>query len=183
MSDNITSNNQSGGITAKNVNLNLSQIVTEPPIKKSSWWKIISATIGILAAIAAILTYFGIEPYSRKETMGDQGPVYNVNSINQQGGITAGNVNIGSQQRTVTPANRDQLRQHVPKDKKVTVVAVMGDAEAFNYAQQIFEVLKQDGYNVSGVDQALHNPPIMGQVISPKGNDSIEVIVGTRKAF
>ena len=66
MSDKITSNSQSGGITAKNVNVTDSSTVQNTQInnesKKTNIWKKSFGIITFIAALIAILTYFGIQP-------------------------------------------------------------------------------------------------------------------------
>ena len=108
-------------------------------------------------------------------------PVFNVRSFNQQGGITAGEVNIGPQPRNLNSDLQKQLRSHLPSGKKVTVTAVMGDGEAFQFAQQVKEFLVSQGYDVSGVDQAVYAQPVMGQNIERRSDDEYQVIIGTRQ--
>lgn len=48
---NITSNNQSGGITAQNVNIAKPNV-----IKKRSGWKIAGTISGVVAFVAALVT-------------------------------------------------------------------------------------------------------------------------------
>ena len=104
---------------------------------------------------------------------------YRATSFNQQGGITAGQVKIGSIPRRLDMGGQSQLRSLLPKDKPVTVTSVMGDGEAFQYANEIKSFLVADGYTVDGVNQALYSEPKIGQGIVP-GDDSFEVIIGTR---
>lgn len=58
----IKSKNQSGGITAQNVNTSNGNFNINSPQKKSGkkFWKIIITIIFVLAAIVAILEYFKI---------------------------------------------------------------------------------------------------------------------------
>ena len=66
MSDKISSKNQSGGITAKNVNVTDSSIVqhnqTKHKSERSNVWKIILGIVTFIAALIAVLSYFGIKP-------------------------------------------------------------------------------------------------------------------------
>lgn len=107
-------------------------------------------------------------------------PVFNVTSFNQQGGITAGEVNIGPQPRNLNSDLQTQLRSQLPSGKKVSVTAVMGDGEAFQFAQQVKDFLIDQGYEVSGVNQAIFAQPVMGQNIE-RGDDEYKVIIGTRQ--
>jgi len=67
MSDNITSHNQSGGITAKTVTVGSSTVTSttesakpEKPNRSKRAWLLISGGIGLLAALAGILQYLGV---------------------------------------------------------------------------------------------------------------------------
>lgn len=107
---------------------------------------------------------------------------YNVFSVNQMGGITAGQVNIGPQARQMDDANGQQIKQHIPTSAKVKVTSVMGDGEAFNFATQIKQWLESNGYsNVDGVNQAIYSQPVMGQGIERKSESEFEIIIGTRQ--
>jgi len=105
--------------------------------------------------------------------------VFHVTSKNQSGGITAGVVNVGQQPRKVDAGLIRKLQQMLPdKAKTVTVTAVMGDGEAFNFATQIKDVLMKQGYDVNGVNQAVFSAPIMGQQFNP---DTLTLTIGTRQ--
>ena len=177
---NITSRGQSGGITAHTVEISSAPRL-QPPNKKTSPWKkwilIISAAVAFIASLIAILEYFGI---SLKESRMSDDKKINVTSINQSGGITAHTVNVEPQPRQMTPELGKQLSQLVPLGSKVTVVAVMGDSEAFAFASAIKSWLQVNGYtNVSGVDQAVYSQPVTGQNITKKG-DGFEIVIGGR---
>lgn len=105
--------------------------------------------------------------------------IFNVMSHNQQGGITAGIVNVGHKPRTINTNIRSQLAQLLPdKSNTVTVTCVMGDGEAFNYAEQIKDFLISEGYTVNGVNQAVFSRPVMGQEFNP---DTLTIRIGTRQ--
>ena len=103
-----------------------------------------------------------------------------ITSNNQSGGVTAHTVNIGATPRQLNAASAQQLLQGLPRDKPVTVVAVMGDQEAFSFASQILNHLRANGYTVSGVDQAVYSQPMRGQFINPTAT-GFEVVVGGRE--
>ena len=69
--------------------------------------------------------------------MSDKERPINVTSFNQQGGITAGHVNIGPQPRHLNAQGAKQLAQALPKDKKVNVTCIMDDGEGFQFATEI----------------------------------------------
>ncbi len=90
-----------------------------------------------------------------------QNTVYNVTSSNQNGGITAGVVNIGPQPRKLGSQDLSRLVDAFPdKTSPITITAVMGDQEAFQYATQFKTSLEQRGYTINGVNQAMYAQPI-----------------------
>jgi len=185
MSGDVKSNNQSGGITAFNVNISdSSQIAdqganTAKPKRKGKLAKF-ALVVSIVASVIAVLLYFGIKPGGNK--MSENKKNINVTSYNQSGGITAYNVNIGPQDRKLTSQLADQLLDHIKKNsiEKATVTSVMGDQEAFQFASAIKAFLTDQGIPVNGVNQAVYNKPIKGQIIEPVKDDSksINIIIG-----
>ncbi len=179
MAINVTSHNQSGGITAGNVKVGQSLSPGKPPERRKLWAMIV-AIVMVLAAVATILGYLGLKPWWEGTEVSDSKNIFNATSFNQSGGITAGQVIVGPQPRRLNDGLRGQLRSALPHDKKVTVVAVMGDGEAFQFASEIKQFLEGETYNVSGVDQAVYSGPVVGQRIQPR-DDGLEVIIGTRQ--
>jgi hypothetical protein len=105
-----------------------------------------------------------------------------ITSYNQMGGVTAQTVNFGPHAREMNDELGSQLKQHVPTSVTVRVVAVLGDGEAFGFANQILQWLKANGYTkVEGVDQAVYSQPVMGQNINKKSESEYELIIGTRQ--
>lgn len=105
--------------------------------------------------------------------------VVNVTSYNQSGGITANQVNIGSQPRVLDTKLQSQLLQLLSgkKAQTISVVSVMGDGEAFSFATQIKNFLTKEGFTVDGVSQAVYTEPVMGQNFNP---EKLEIVIGTR---
>jgi hypothetical protein len=70
--------------------------------------------------------------------------------------------------------------KELPRDKEITVTALMGDAEAFQLATEIFAFLKDNGFNLkeSGLSQAIFSKPIKGLAVQPQG-DGLNFIVGS----
>lgn len=103
-------------------------------------------------------------------------------SINQQGGITAGTVNISPQERKLTQGLIAQLETLLKdhKTNKIDIVAVLGDQEAYQFATQIDKYLKSQGYLTDGVSQAVFSEPVLGQNIE-FGTDVVKIIIGGRK--
>jgi hypothetical protein len=160
--------------------------------------KIITVIL-ILAAIVTILTYFGIKPTddstnqqsekSEVSTADQTGGTtaakieenINVTSNNQSGGITAGKVTVGRSPRRLTPKLIAQIDQHLPSDmnKVIEITSVMGDQEAFQFAEKIKTHIESKGRKVNGVNQAIFNRPVKGQIIEPTEN-GIKIIIGGR---
>lgn len=185
MSDvNITSHGQQGGITANTVTVNNGgpPPLPEPP---QPWWKStwawISGAVIVIAACVEILKYFGIAPWEHH--MSDKDTI-NVTSYNQQGGITAHTVTIGSQPRSLANPNATELKEQIlkelPRDKPITVLCLMGDAEGFRFAAEIHAFLKANGFKLTenGISQGVFNPPPKGLAINDKG-DHVDFIVGS----
>jgi hypothetical protein len=105
--------------------------------------------------------------------------IFNVNSYSQQGGITAGQVNIGKQERHFTEQTKQALTQHLPDKKDVIdLTTVRGDQEAFQFASEIKQFLESENYNVNGVNQADFSNPVKGQSIEPRKEGGIKIIIG-----
>ncbi|MEK7344930.1 MAG: hypothetical protein AAB176_04490 [Pseudomonadota bacterium] len=105
-----------------------------------------------------------------------------ITSHNQMGGITAHTVNFGPAARSMNSQLGDQLKQVVPFAAKVKVVAVLGDGEAFGFANQILAWMKTNGYsNVDGVDQAVYSSPVIGQNVNKLSEKEYEIIIGARQ--
>jgi hypothetical protein len=105
-----------------------------------------------------------------------------ITSHNQMGGVTAHTVNLGPQARQMNSQISDQLKQEIPLTAAVKVVALLGDGEAFGFANQILQWLKSNGYNkAEGVDQAVYSQPVLGQILNKKSGAEFELIIGTRQ--
>ena len=104
-----------------------------------------------------------------------------ITSNNQMGGITAHTVNFGPTARSMNHELGAQLKQQVPESASVRVVAVLGDGEAFGFANQVLTWMKGNGYSkIEGVDQAVYSQPVMGQNINKKSESEFEIIIGSR---
>ena len=158
-------------------NSNQSNFTGSESIKRSSWSKI-ATIISIIAGIVAILAYFGLNPNGGE--MAEKDNIF-ISSENQSGGITAHTVNVGSQARTLTPQLASQLEMELSKHegKKIIVTAVMGDQEAFQFANQILEHLRANGIIADGVNQAVYTSPVTGQRIN-HDDDKVDIIIGSR---
>ncbi|MFC2021439.1 hypothetical protein ACFLU1_06660 [Chloroflexota bacterium] len=113
----------------------------------------------------------------------DQRPIH-VESHNQQGGITAYQVNLQPEDRRLTDGLTKQLKDYLGSVdyKSVDVTAVMGDGEAFRFASQIKNFLESEGYVVKGVNQAIFASPVEAQGIEPPNESGVvKIIVGNRR--
>ncbi len=91
-----------------------------------------------------------------------------VTSHNQQGGQTARNIiNVGTQPRTLkninTPSIIGKISQY--SGTKVDVTAIMGDAEAGKFAQEIKVLLDSAGWITGEVNNAVYLPMPSGIVV------------------
>ncbi|MCI5156990.1 MAG: hypothetical protein D3906_00865 [Candidatus Electrothrix sp. AUS1_2] len=113
--------------------------------------------------------------------MSDEKNVF-VTSHNQMGGITANTVNFGPTARSMNEQLGQQLKDNIPTEAKVTVTSVLGDGEAFGFANQVLEWLKLNDFNrAEGVNQAVYTQPVMGQHLNKKSDDEYDLIIGARQ--
>jgi len=104
---------------------------------------------------------------------------FNVKSVGQQGGITAGVVNVGPQPRQLDDGVRHQLAELLPdKSYTVTITSVLGDGEAYSFATQIKEYLGSQGYDINGVNQAVFTGIVPPQRFDPS---TLTITIGSRK--
>lgn len=162
-------------------------------------WKYVAGAIAFVASVFGILQFFGISSEGEKPNIQQQvsvpapgvamtensAPTHETNIIsnNQSAGITAHTVNVGTINMAPQPRIlNDQFAQQllaIPQGRLITVSAIMGDQEAFQFATQVKNFLESRGYNVSGVGQGIPAQPIVGQYIKPKG-DGFEIVIGGR---
>lgn len=109
-------------------------------------------------------------------------PPVNVTSLFQSGGITANQVTIAPLARKIDDNNSLQLINNLPdKNEKINVTSVMGDSEAFQFANEVLDFLKAKGYKkVDGVNQAMFTRPVVGQSIN-RDTSGIKIIIGARQ--
>ena len=102
-----------------------------------------------------------------------------VTSHNQQGGITAYQVNLQPGDRVLNENDSRQLEQLLAGETfaSISVTAVMGDQEALRFASQIKNFLTSKGRTVTGVDQALYTSPVQGQIVERAGDDGVLKII------
>ena len=180
MAKHVKSVNQSGGTTAETVNIdNAGNIgVTKP--EGRGWWRWLfrlAAIAAIIGTIIVAMDYFNEESASMSPD-NDQN-IFNVSSLNQSGGITAGQVNIGPQPRHVDDGAKRQLLDLIAArpGASISVTAVLGDGEAYGFAQEIKDFLVAEGHDVDGINQAVFNGRLVGQDVNPEP-DRIDIRIG-----
>jgi hypothetical protein len=107
--------------------------------------------------------------------------IFTINSYNQSGGTTAGQVNnyFAKQQRRLTDDLRQELRQAITKEDVITVEANLGDSEACAFANEIKSYLLNEEYNVKGVNITVRIPPPSGQSLYRHDNNKVMIIIGS----
>lgn len=109
--------------------------------------------------------------------------IINVSSYNQSGGITAYKVHVTSPARHLTPEVVSQLESLSPDNsssKTITISAILGNQEAFNFASEIRKYLLDKEKEVCGVNQVVYSEPLFGQFINKKSEKEIEIIIGSQ---
>jgi hypothetical protein len=104
----------------------------------------------------------------------------NVVSINQQGGVTAGTVNINSSVPRLIPKDKYELlktdiSQH--PNEGIDINCLLSDEETFIFASQLKTLFQSSGWKIDGVNRCMYSVPIKGLIIAikdslaiPKGN-------------
>jgi hypothetical protein len=64
--------------------------------------------------------------------------------------------------RTLTPDQKTELTDSLEKEKEVVITSLFGDSESIQFAQQIYDFLKAEGYQVTGVMRSVFNAPVRG---------------------
>ena len=118
---------------------------------------------------------------TNKENTGD---TYNVTSHDQSGGITAGVVNIGAQDRDLNmmPNAQKSLLSNVSqyKDRAFRVQAQMGNPESYNFALQIRAFLRSNGFAVEEFisEAAGGKPPPISYHFEGENEEKVVVVAG-----
>ena len=116
---------------------------------------------------------------NKRQSASQSAAVFNVTSIGQRGGITAGIVNVGPQARRLDTGVKAQLGQLLPdKSRTVTVTSVLGDGEALSFATQIKDYLASQGYRINGVNQAVFTGIVAPQSFN---SETLEITIGSRQ--
>lgn len=122
----------------------------------------------------------GVATQTKTQTHGaiDQ----SVTSFNQMGGITAHTLNFAPPRRILDNDAGNDLLRKIPEDRVIQVECVHGDAEADQFAWQIWDFLNRSGRPMAGrgPDYFLRAPPAYGQKIDLNRDPSVACItIGT----
>jgi hypothetical protein len=125
-----------------------------PTINKRLAW--VGFIFGLLLLGGAATTAF--VPGGNAQSIPAQQSAQNVTSYGQQGGITAGIVNIGPQRLAFSSQLGSELLAKMPSKKKVIVRSV--GSEADQSVATIFQnFLQQNGYDVARISIGMLVPP------------------------
>ena len=101
----------------------------------------------------------------------------------QQGGITAGTVNIGPQRRVLADESFVEMRNQLlalPRDRKISFIATMGDTETIEFRNQITEFMRSNGFKFDDRDiaHAVWSKPFHGVKLVDRPDGSIQLQIG-----
>src|SRR5262245_21009351 len=157
--------------------------------RKSGWrwterWSWVATIIAVLVALVTLLLMLnGGKIVKEQNPKNQQQVTTNISSFNQSGGTTPHTINIGPGERTLNESLKRQINTAVAGKKKVTILAVWGDTEAFQFATEIYNYLKGEGVPVygGGAVQATFNRPLTGQIWKQLPNDEVEIFIGSHE--
>ena len=137
---------------------------------------------GAVAVFAAFLSGNAMSDENPKNVMGN---VTNNHGIVTQGQIGNNTLNIGATARHLNseagePLKRQMLNE-LPRDKQIRVMALMGDAESYQFALEIQAFLKAHGFKVGESDnvaQATFVGLVKGLSVQERKDGVLEFIVG-----
>jgi hypothetical protein len=148
--------------------------------------------LGVLGALAGTSVLISLGEWIRPTSIAKAEPIQMVQnnlpppnvtlgpgsifSYGQTGGIAAGTLNVGPIPRMLNQPRMEALKKQIlselPKDKPITVMAVMGDSEAINFASQIHAFLKDNGFPLSeqnGISQGVFSVSVKGLNVRDDG--------------
>ena len=110
------------------------------------------------------------------------GNIYNNQGIITQGQNGNNTLNVGPVPRNLDSAwgapLKAQILKDLPRDKPITVMAVLGDTEAIQLAQQIHAFLKANGYKLTedGISQGVFSGVVKGLTVNDNGTTRTFVV-------
>ncbi|MGA7384321.1 MAG: hypothetical protein WBW81_06410 [Methylocella sp.] len=115
-------------------------------------------------------------PGGNAQSIPAQQSAQNVTSYGQQGGITAGIVNIGPQRLAFSSQLGSELLAKMPSKKKVIISSVGGEADQ-SVATEIQKFLQQNGYVVTRESIGMLVPPPDHKISLGEGPKEYDLIV------
>ena len=107
-------------------------------------------------------------------------------SLNQQGGVTAGTVNINASPPRAIPNDKYELLKSdisLHPGEGIDINCLMSDEETFMFASQLKTLFQSSGWKVDGVNRCMYSIPMKGLVIAikdstaiPKGNYIFQIL-------
>ena len=179
---NVKSEGQQGGITVGEMNFKELKKEENISTKKINWKKImINIFVGVVTALlVAIISYFLLPNKNNKinNEQNNMGDTFNVSSNNQQGGIIAGQVNIGNNQRHLNNIDEQSLKQSLSNYKKETIFIISNNnMESYQYAIEVKSFLENIGFIVQGVSQVMLAGGPTGISVQIEENNPVQVYV------
>ncbi len=114
------------------------------------------------------------------------GNIFGNQGIITQGQIGNNTLNIGPQPRNIDSSQavslKAQILRELPKDKLITVTALLGDGESIQFAQQIHAFMKANGFTMrepDGISQSVFTGVVKGLQRQDQPDGSITFIVGS----
>lgn len=148
--------------------------------KQTTKWQTAFFILGIATLLVAIWAgYYTYKSYELSKENQELKEQINVISYGQQGGITAGNINIGQIQRHLTEDDAKELELMLKNiNAKGVIIRSVGDqGEPYNYAYEIKVYLEKRGWQVEGVIPSVYNSAYKG----PMNGVSINIILDERE--
>ena len=111
----------------------------------------------------------------------DEKNIFNVSSKNQQGGVTAGQINIGKFQRQLGSHEKKAIKEFLEKNNpsSVSLTSTMNDNESYSYAQEIKTYLDEINFPVKEIAQATWVEPVPPLHVGDPINGNIAITVGS----
>ena len=114
------------------------------------------------------------------------GNIFGNQGIITQGQIGSNTLNLGPQPRNIDSAQavslKSQILHELPKDKPITVMAMLGDGESIQFALQIHAFMKANGFTMKepgGISQGVFTGVVKGLQRNNEADGSITFVVGS----
>jgi hypothetical protein len=153
-----------------------------PKLNRKS--RFVGLAFSFLLLVAAVVIATMPDGGNAQSPVVNQGPG-SAFSYGQQGGITAGTINIGPTRRSLSDPRAASLKQQMlselPRDKPITVEAILGNGESVEFAREIHAFLKQNSFAMKepgGISQSVFSGSPKGVSLRNEANGELTIIVG-----